>query len=129
VDVSKTVLVIEHDPALQYFVRVVLEQAGLDVQATHSVPLGIHLARIMGPDLVLCDVFLPEQGGPRVVAALRKEGSTCGIPVVYLSSDPSPSLRDRCLAHGAADVLEQPFTPAELLQTVFRAFPPPAVSS
>ena len=80
--------------------------------------LGLELAREHRPDLVLLDLHLPDLSGEEVLARLRAEPATADIPIIILSAEASPRVRDRLLALGAADYLAKPIDLREFYRIV-----------
>ena len=81
---------------------------------------GIRLVQAHNPDLVFCDLFMPEQDGLETLRALRK--LRLAVPVVLMSGgswtgDPGDLLRCAEML-GAAAVLQKPFSLEVLLQAV-----------
>lgn len=66
------------------------------------------------PDLVLCDLILPDGDGIELVSELRGKG----VPVLCISAVVDGGVRERVAAAGAAGLLAKPFTPAEMLAAV-----------
>ena len=71
--------------------------------------IGIELARIHRPKLILLDLNLPDMHGSEVIQTLRDDPTTAGLPVVVLSADATPSQIERLLAAGARNYLTKPF--------------------
>lgn len=70
--------------------------------------LGLDLAGMHRPDLILLDLHLPNIGGEEVLAGLRADPRTAGVPVVILSADATPGRVDRLHAQGITDYLTKP---------------------
>jgi CheY-like chemotaxis protein len=79
---------------------------------------GLDLASRMRPDLVLLDVMLPDMSGEQVLALLRADPATWATPVIVVTADIEPAVRDRVLAQGARSCLTKPFEVAALLRLV-----------
>jgi CheY-like chemotaxis protein len=80
--------------------------------------LGIELARTHCPDLILLDLHLPDMQGDQVLAVLRSDASTTGIPIVMLSADATDRQIRRLLDAGAVEYLTKPVDIARLLQVL-----------
>ena len=79
--------------------------------------LGIDLALLHAPDIILLDLNLPDMTGMVVLRRLQAEPATATIPVVVVSADATPGQIARLHAAGAADYLTKPFNIASLLAT------------
>jgi PAS domain S-box-containing protein len=80
--------------------------------------LGLQLARLHRPDLILLDLHLPDMSGERVLARLQDDPSTQDIPVIVLSADATPGQVQHLLDSGAIDYLTKPVDVRRLLQAV-----------
>jgi CheY-like chemotaxis protein len=79
---------------------------------------GLDHASRLHPDLVLLDLTLPDISGEQVLAQLRADPATCGIPVIVVSGETDPSIHLRLLAQGARSCLTKPYEIEELLRLV-----------
>ena len=77
--------------------------------------LGFQLARDSHPDLILCDIQMPQVDGYEIRRVLRKNERTASIPFIYVSGYAKDGAK-----MGADDYLPKPFTVSELLGTVDR---------
>ncbi|MDA0170903.1 ATP-binding protein [Solirubrobacter taibaiensis] len=82
--------------------------------------VGLDLAREHLPDMILLDIHLPDIDGDEVLARLRADPTTRGIPAVVLSADATEKQRTRLLEAGAAAYLTKPIDVALLLDTFDR---------
>ena len=80
--------------------------------------LGVELAREHVPDLILLDLHLPDIDGPVVLAQLKADPLTAGIPVVIVTADATPGRARRLLADGAFACVTKPFDVPEFLRAV-----------
>jgi DNA-binding response OmpR family regulator len=125
-----TILVLEDDPVLVELIRIYLEDAGYTVLAAGDLDRGIELAGRHGSSihLVLSDVFLPGAVAPKVAALFA------ALPVaprfLYMSGRSRATIPPRNLLVQGADLLEKPFSEAQLIAKVrlalagARAVPP-----
>jgi PAS domain S-box-containing protein len=78
--------------------------------------LGLDLAQVHRPDLVLLDLHLPDLNGREVLAELKRDPTTADIPVVILSADATVEQPRNLLGLGAERFLTKPVDLKELLQ-------------
>ncbi|WP_436531792.1 ATP-binding protein [Actinoplanes sp. HUAS TT8] len=90
--------------------------------ATHAA-LGFDLACQERPDLILLDLHLPDMPGEELLALLKSEPATGGIPVVVLSADATEHSRARLRDAGATAYLTKPIAVRDLLATVDSILP------
>ena len=104
-----TVLYIEDNLSnLQLVERVLGRRPNLRLISAMRPQLGLDLAAEHHPDLVLLDLHLPDMPGQEVLARLRANPATAGIPVVVLSADARPSLIRELREQGARAFLTKP---------------------
>ena len=85
--------------------------------------LGLELARVHRPDLVLLDLRLPDIPGEEVLRRLRDDPRTASLPVLVVSSDAGSQVADRLLAAGASAFLGKPLDVEAFLEAVERLLP------
>lgn len=78
-----------------------------------SAGLGLELARVHRPDLILMDLDLPDMAGDQLLAKLTSDVRTRGIPVAVITGSTSPGRRRQMLASGATMYLTKPIDLAE----------------
>lgn len=83
--------------------------------------IGLELAHLHHPDLILLDLHLPDISGEQVLAALRSEPDTRDIPVVIASADAGPAAIDRLLGAGAHAYITKPIDVHQLLRVMDEA--------
>ena len=70
------------------------------------------------PDLILCDVMMPDMEEPAVITRLRENTSTAKIPVIFMTARAQPPEIEQLTTLGAVAVIAKPFNPATLAETV-----------
>jgi len=83
---SKKILFIEDESALQRAVGKILTDEGYQVISALDGDIGLRLAQDELPDLILLDCILPRKNGFEVLDELKKDPKTSGIPVIILSN-------------------------------------------
>ncbi|WP_077730729.1 response regulator [Methylocaldum sp. 14B] len=124
----KTILVVENDPALRMLTSQLLELEGYKVIQAENGRLALEAIAAEPPDLVLCDLLMPELNGWEVLRQLMQSPETATIPLVFLTASAAPSEREACLSEGASGFIIKPFQHAELLQTIRSLLVGPAES-
>ncbi len=74
------------------------------------------------PDLIVTDLMMPGMGGKGLVEQLKSSGAFQHIPVIVLSSIDKSDEKIQLLQLGAADYLEKPYNPSELLIRIENIF-------
>lgn len=112
------ILVIEDEALVRDNIQDVLSLEEFDCITAEHGAIGLQLAKIHRPDLIICDVMMPELDGHGVLKALRQHGQTATIPVIFLTARASWEDVRQGMELGAEDYLTKPFTPDELLKAV-----------
>lgn len=123
----KTILVIEDERFIRESICDVLELEGYQTLAAANGLVGIELAQTRRPDLILCDVTMPEMDGYEVLSILQKNEATNAIPFVFLTAKTTRADLRRGMNLGADDYLVKPCTAAELLNAINTRFEKQAV--
>ena len=95
-----------------------LENANFVAFGAENGSKGIKLAGIYQPDLIICDIMMPELDGYAVISALRKNESTLQTAFIFLSAKSTDEDRKKGISLGANDYLTKPFTPREIRQAI-----------
>jgi CheY-like chemotaxis protein len=115
------VLIVDDEDDIRQVARLALSRVGgMDVVDTGRSEDAVGIAAREKPDAILLDVMMPGRDGPATLAALRADGRTAAIPVVFLTAKAMPAEIQRLQALGAAGVLTKPFDPMTLA-AAFRA--------
>ena len=93
---KQKILVIEDEAQIRINITLMLKGEGYEVSAAENGRRGVEVAREFMPDLVLCDVMMPELDGFGVLDALRADGRFADLPFVFLTAlDDRASMRHR----------------------------------
>jgi DNA-binding NarL/FixJ family response regulator len=114
----KKLLVIEDQPQMRTNLTLMLQLNGYEVAAAPDGRSGLEAVRASKPDLILCDVMMPELDGYAVLEALRQEEETAGIPFIFLTAKGDKKEQRAGMKLGADDYLTKPVTEADLLDSV-----------
>jgi CheY-like chemotaxis protein len=114
------VLVADDSPIGRSVLRQTLERAGYEVRVAVDGGEALEaLERGRPPvDLAVLDVQMPGRSGLEVLRACRRLRPRVALPIVMLTADRTPGLREACIAAGADEFLEKPVDPGTLLETV-----------
>ncbi|MGB0371099.1 MAG: hybrid sensor histidine kinase/response regulator [Opitutales bacterium] len=115
---SFTILVIEDDPGIRENLSDVLILEGYRVSSAENGIDGCALAQSIVPDLIICDVMMPELDGYGVLQKLRENEETDAIPFIFLSAKTERADMRSGLGLGADDYLTKPVDIDELLASV-----------
>lgn len=112
------VLVVDDDASSRGYLRLVLEQGGMQVQDCadpREVP-----ARIaeQAPDLLLSDLYMPELDGLSLTLQLRRQPELALLPILLISGEEREQVRFQAIRAGADDFLRKPVRPRVLVAEV-----------
>lgn len=112
------ILVIEDQPQMRRKLVRVLEMENHTALSAGNGREGLEMAREQIPDLIICDVMMPEMNGHEVLGALRSEPATAGIAFIFLTARGTmPDLR-KGMNLGADDYLAKPASMDDLLRSI-----------
>ncbi|MBD2425155.1 response regulator [Phormidium sp. FACHB-1136] len=114
----KKILVIEDDLQVQDNIYDILSLEDFYTVTASDGAEGLALAKEEKPDLIICDIMMPQMDGYAVLAALRDAEETAAIPFIFLTAKADRADLRQGMALGADDYLTKPFTPDELRQAV-----------
>jgi diguanylate cyclase (GGDEF)-like protein len=112
------ILVIEDDRGIRTIVQKMLQAEGYDVVSAVDGRQGVELAIEHEPDLIICDIMMPEYDGHEVLQQLRQNPSTAMISFIFLSAKSEKNDLRQGMELGADDYLTKPFSRAELLGAI-----------
>ena len=112
---NTTILLIEDNPEMADNIVSILELADYNVLSAPNGRIGVDLAQKHVPDLVLCDVMMPELDGYGVLHILNKHPETAGIPFIFLTAKADKSDFREGMNLGADDYVTKPFDGFDLL--------------
>jgi DNA-binding NarL/FixJ family response regulator len=113
-----SILLIEDDSEYIRMMEDILQLEGFDVICAADGKTGLNLLRSQRPDLILCDIMMPDMDGHAVLESVKKEGTCGGVPFIFVTALADRSDVRRGMSAGADDYLPKPFSVDELLSAV-----------
>ncbi len=114
----KRLLLIDDDPNLILLVKDYLEFRGYEVVTAENGREALEILEGDIPDMIICDVMMPEMDGYSLVKHVREDPRTSWIPVLFLSAKGQSQDRVKGLNTGADVYMVKPFEPEELVAQV-----------
>lgn len=114
----KTVLVIEDEPEMRRNIARLLKLEGYQAVVAENGAAGLARARESRPDLILCDVMMPEMDGHEVLRALRADSALRSVPFIFLTAKGEKSDQRGGMNLGADDYLTKPVENEDLVAAV-----------
>jgi DNA-binding NarL/FixJ family response regulator len=118
----KKILVIEDEPEMRRNIATILKLEKFEVCQAENGRAGLELARSESPDLIICDVMMPELDGHGVLQALRKDPASSTIPFIFLTAKGEKADFRSGMDLGADDYLTKPVAKADLLNAIAARF-------
>jgi signal transduction histidine kinase len=120
--VMKKILVIEDEPSVRENLLELLDAEDFEVCGAGDGQSGVELAKAEIPNLIICDVMMPELDGYGVLKALRQNPVLATIPFIFLTAKADKMDLRRGMELGADDYVTKPFTRVELLGAIAARF-------
>ncbi len=114
----KTVLIIEDEVFIRENLAEVLEVKGFKTYEAANGKQGIMQALKNHPDLIICDIMMPEMNGYDVLKFIRQNNKLTNTPFIFLTAKTERQDTRMGMSLGADDYLTKPFTTKELLDAV-----------
>jgi len=118
----KLVLAIDDEITVTTLLKKLIENSAPDlmVRTTNYGTEGIHLALILQPDIILCDLMMPAPDGYEVCRTISRHEATKHIPIVIFTALNDDSSRTRSFECGASEYMTKSFDPDELIEAINR---------
>ena len=114
----KKVLLIEDNLEMRENTAEILELSGYQVVTAENGKIGIEKAKQYTPDLIICDIMMPELDGYGVLRVLSKIPITSNIPFIFLTAKTERDDFRKGMALGADDYITKPFDDVELMDAI-----------
>lgn len=114
----KKILLIEDNEDVRENTTDLLKLANYEVITAENGKIGVQLAKKDPPDLIICDIMMPELDGYGVLHSLSKHNKTTTIPFIFLTAKTEKNDIRKGMNLGADDYLTKPFNEQELLEAI-----------
>ncbi|HVX48997.1 MAG TPA: response regulator [Chitinophagaceae bacterium] len=114
----RTILIIDDHNEIRENIAEILTLSGYETLTAENGKKGLELAMKQKPDLIICDIMMPELDGYGVLHMLRRNEETSLIPFIFLSAKAERSDMRKGMDMGADDYIMKPFDDMELLNAV-----------
>lgn len=112
------ILIIDDHTEIRENIAEILTLGGYEAQTAENGKRGVELALEQLPDLIICDIMMPELDGYGVLHLLRKNNSTEHIPFIFLTAKTERVDFRKGMEMGADDFITKPFDDIELLNAI-----------
>jgi len=114
----KKALIIEDSDDIRDGIVEMLDLAGYETFAAKNGKIGVELAAKNLPDIILCDIMMPELDGYGVLYLLQKNPQTSNIPFIFMTAKAERADMRKGMEMGADDYLTKPFDDVELFNAI-----------
>ena len=114
----KTILLIDDDIRVSSLLKRFLYEAKYNVLEANSGSKGIETAKQSKPDIILCDIMMPEMDGYTVLKHIRADADTKAIPFIFLTAKDGTSDFLTGISKGADGYLAKPISREDLIETI-----------
>jgi CheY-like chemotaxis protein len=114
----RNILVIEDNTDIRENTAEILSLAGFKTMTAENGKAGVELAIKEKPDLIVCDIMMPELDGFGVLHLLKKNPATEQIPFIFLTAKAERTDLRKGMEMGADDYITKPFDDVELLRAI-----------
>jgi len=115
---GEKIVIIEDTTDVRENIVEILELGGYEVHDAANGKEGVRMVQSVKPDLIICDIMMPELDGYGVLHLLNKDTELSAIPFVFLTAKAEKQDFRRGMNLGATDYLTKPFEAEDLLKTV-----------
>src|ERR1043165_7910714 len=115
---AKRILVIDDNADIRDNTAEILDLAGYKTFTAENGKKGVELALKEKPDVIVCDIMMPELDGYGVLHLLRKNPDAQNIPFIFLTAKTERSDLRKGMEMGADDYVTKPFEDIELLNAI-----------
>src|SRR6186997_1081389 len=114
----KSILVIEDNKDIRENTAEILDLAGYKTFTAENGKKGVDIAIRENPDVIICDIMMPELDGYGVLHLVRKNQDTQNIPFIFLTAKTERTDFRKGMEMGADDYVTKPFDDIELLNAI-----------
>ena len=115
---KKRILAVDDSPSVRQMVKLTLTGAGYDIVEASDGAEGLSKARATTLDMVVTDLNMPVLNGLGLIRELRKLPAYRGVPILFLTTESDPEMKQQAKAAGATGWITKPFQQDQLVAIV-----------
>jgi len=122
----RTILIIDDSVSILFYLSMLLRRLEYNVVTARNAEDAIQIMEQSVPAIVLTDIFLPTMSGINLMKRMKESSLWKAIPIIVLTTESDPGMKDTCMRLGCAAYLSKPVEPDVLyrtLQSVSEAIP------
>ncbi|HEY3695384.1 response regulator [Phenylobacterium sp.] len=117
---AKTILTVDDSRTMRDMLLMTLTEAGYQVTQAEDGVEGLARLRDGSPDAIITDINMPRLDGFGFIEQVRGDPARRGVPILVLTTESEPELKDRARRAGATGWIVKPYNPAKLLDALRR---------
>ncbi len=115
---SANILTVDDSTSVRMTTRLALTGAGYKVTEAVDGLDGLTKAKGARFDMVVTDLNMPNMDGLKMIEEMRRLPNQVGVPILFLTTESNPEIKNRAKAAGATGWLTKPFEPDQLVRLV-----------
>jgi len=116
--VSQSVLIVDDEPGITAALMVRLEAAGYGVSHAINGLAGLEAAELEQPDVIVLDIRMPDIDGREVNRRLKSNDKLADIPVIYLSANVPPDIKEKGIDLDGTFYLSKPYEANDVIRAI-----------
>lgn len=113
---TASILAVDDSASLRMAIRIALTGAGYAVTEAGDGVEGLAKATSTKFDMIVTDLNMPNMDGLAMIRELRKQPAQAGVPIIFLTTESDPEMKNQAKAAGATGWLVKPFVPDQLVK-------------
>lgn len=118
---KRTLLVVDGNMTMLYYLGMLLTRFGYKASTARTAEEALRMMEEALPTLVIAELNLPRMNGMTLLSKMRERPAFSAVPVIILTSETDPTLKDTCLRAGCAAYLSKPIDPDALYKAIQKA--------
>lgn len=115
---KKRILAVDDSPSVRQMVKLTLTGAGYEIVEASDGAEGLSKAKATTLDMVVTDLNMPVMNGLGLIRELRKLPAYRGVPILFLTTESDPEMKQQAKAAGATGWITKPFQQDQLVAIV-----------
>lgn len=117
---KKTILTVDDSRTIRDMLRLTLSASGYRVVQAEDGLQGLEVLEAEGADVIITDINMPRLDGFGFIERVRADERRRGIPILVLTTETTPAMKERARAAGATGWISKPFDPDHLTTALRR---------
>lgn len=117
---KKTILTVDDSRTIRDMLRLTLSASGYRVVQAEDGLQGLEMLEAEGADVIITDINMPRLDGFGFIERVRADERRQGIPILVLTTETTPAMKERARAAGATGWISKPFDPDHLTTALRR---------